>query len=153
MKEDFQKMEFDISYSPTEPYFRTSICTIWKILFWHIVWTVHVLFTLPLQSLKIIFVKNTLVLLAVVAKGVDWGRVGLKKSTPYHNFRAICILYNSTSEKKSLPEFKILTKTLLLVHLFEHVHIAHTTYSWNIKWKKCASMGLNGFIFKKINEN
>ena len=25
----------------------------------------------------------------------------------------------------------------------------HTTYSWNIKWKKCAGMGLNGFIFKK----
>ena len=73
-------------------YLTFSICTIWKILFWHIVWTVHVLFTLPLQSLKIIFVKNTLVLLAVVAKGVDWGRVGLKKSTPYHNFRAICII-------------------------------------------------------------
>ena len=29
----------------------------------------------------------------------------------------------------------------------------HTTYSWNIKWQKCAGMGLNGFIFKKINAN
>ena len=29
----------------------------------------------------------------------------------------------------------------------------HTTYSWNIKWQKCAGMGLNGFIFKEINEN
>ena len=29
----------------------------------------------------------------------------------------------------------------------------HTTYSSNIKWQKCAGMGLNGFIFKKINEN
>ena len=29
----------------------------------------------------------------------------------------------------------------------------HTTYSWNIKLQKCAGMGLNGFIFKKINEN
>ena len=29
----------------------------------------------------------------------------------------------------------------------------HTTYSWNIKWQKCAPMGLNGFIFKKINKN
>ena len=29
----------------------------------------------------------------------------------------------------------------------------HTTYSWNIKWQKCAGMGLIGFIFKKINEN
>ena len=29
----------------------------------------------------------------------------------------------------------------------------HTTYSWNIKRQKCAGMGLNGFIFKKINEN
>ena len=28
----------------------------------------------------------------------------------------------------------------------------HTTYSWNIKWQKCAGMSLNGFIFKKINE-
>ena len=29
----------------------------------------------------------------------------------------------------------------------------HTTYSWSIKWQKCADMGLNGFILKKINEN
>ena len=29
----------------------------------------------------------------------------------------------------------------------------HTTYSWNIKWQKCAGMGINGFIFKKINGN
>ena len=29
----------------------------------------------------------------------------------------------------------------------------HTTYSWNIKWQKCSGMGLNGFIFKKINYN
>ena len=27
----------------------------------------------------------------------------------------------------------------------------HTTCSWNIKWQKCAGMGLNGFV--KINEN
>ena len=90
----------------------------------------HVLFTLPLQSLKIIFVKNTLVLLAVVAKGVDWGRVGLKKSTPYHNFRAICIIL--LLRKKSLPEFKILTKTLLLVHLFAHV--LHEQRDPNAQW-------------------
>ena len=25
----------------------------------------------------------------------------------------------------------------------------HTTYSWNIKWQKCAGIGLNGFILKK----
>ena len=24
----------------------------------------------------------------------------------------------------------------------------HTTYSWNIKWQKCAHMGLNGFHIK-----
>jgi hypothetical protein len=60
-----------------------------------------VLFTLPLQSLKIIFVKSTLVLLAVVAKGVDWGRVELKKPTPYHNVEGN--LYNSPSEKKKSP--------------------------------------------------
>ena len=29
------------------------------------------------------------------------------------------------------------------------VHGNHTTYSWNNKWRKCAGMGLNGFIFKK----
>ena len=29
----------------------------------------------------------------------------------------------------------------------------HTTYSWNIKWQKCAGMDLNGCIFKKMNEN
>ena len=33
------------------------------------------------------------------------------------------------------------------------IEILHTTYSWNIKWQKCAGMGLNGFIFKKVNEN
>ena len=27
----------------------------------------------------------------------------------------------------------------------------HITYSWNIKWQKCARMGLNGFILQKIN--
>ena len=26
----------------------------------------------------------------------------------------------------------------------------HTTYSWNIKWQKCARMGLNGFHIKCI---
>ena len=25
----------------------------------------------------------------------------------------------------------------------------HTTYTWYIKWKKCAGMGLNGFKLKK----
>ena len=30
--------------------------------------------------------------------------------------------------------------------------IRHTTYSWNIKWQKCALIGLNGFVFKKINK-
>ena len=29
----------------------------------------------------------------------------------------------------------------------------HTAYSSNIKCQKCAGMGLNGFIFKKINKN
>ena len=28
-----------------------------------------------------------------------------------------------------------------------------TIYSWNINWQKWAGMGLNGFIFKKINQN
>ena len=27
--------------------------------------------------------------------------------------------------------------------------VCHTTYSWNIKWQKCAHMGLNGFVLKK----
>ena len=26
----------------------------------------------------------------------------------------------------------------------------HSTYFWNIKWKKCACMGLNGFHIKWI---
>ena len=29
----------------------------------------------------------------------------------------------------------------------------HTTYIWNIKWQECVGMGLNSFIFKKINKN
>ena len=31
--------------------------------------------------------------------------------------------------------------------------ITHSAYKWNIKCQKCAGMGLNGFILKKINEN
>ena len=31
--------------------------------------------------------------------------------------------------------------------------LPHTTYGWNIKYQKCAGMGLNGFTLKKINEN
>ena len=31
--------------------------------------------------------------------------------------------------------------------------IDHTAYNWNNKSQKCAGMGLNGFIFKKINKN
>ena len=26
----------------------------------------------------------------------------------------------------------------------------HTTYSWNIKWEKCADMNRNGFYLKKL---
>ena len=33
-------------------------------------------------------------------------------------------------------------------YLWQHMRV-HTTYSWNIKWQKCAGMDLNGFIFKK----
>ena len=33
------------------------------------------------------------------------------------------------------------------------VSFRHTTHSLNIKWQKCAGMGLNGFIFKKIDKN
>ena len=36
------------------------------------------------------------------------------------------------------------------VHLLVTIH---TTYSWNIKWQKCAGISLNDFILKKINEN
>ena len=31
--------------------------------------------------------------------------------------------------------------------------LIHPTYSWNIKCQKCSDMGLNGFIFEKIDEN
>ena len=31
--------------------------------------------------------------------------------------------------------------------------ITHTAYSYSNKCQKCAGMGLNGFIFKKINKN
>ena len=35
--------------------------------------------------------------------------------------------------------------------LFEDIfsYAEHTTYSWNIKWQKCAGMVLNGFMLKK----
>ena len=42
-----------------------------------------------------------------------------------------------------MPAFIIRRKT----------NYVHTTHIWNIKWQKYAGMGLNGFIFKKINKN
>ena len=30
------------------------------------------------------------------------------------------------------------------------IYTTHTTYCWNIKWQKCARMGLNGFHIKCI---
>ena len=42
---------------------------------------------------------------------------------------------------------------LTLLISLSYSNSSHTTYSWNIKWQKCADMGLNGFIFKKINGN
>ena len=30
------------------------------------------------------------------------------------------------------------------------IEILHTTYSWNIKWQKCAGMGLNNLCLKKM---
>ena len=41
--------------------------------------------------------------------------------------------------------------TNITLEIFRSWSVAmHTTYSWNIKWQKCAGMGLNGFIYKKI---
>ena len=45
------------------------------------------------------------------------------------------------SNKKLFP-FTILRNIVIL--------LLHTTYSWNIKWQKCAGMGLNGFTFKNL---
>ena len=42
--------------------------------------------------------------------------------------------------------------TLGNISLIDIIYV-HATYSWNIKWSKWAGKGLNGFIFKKINEN
>ena len=46
-------------------------------------------------------------------------------------------------------QVEVLNWTRILIYLMP----THTTYSWNIKWQKCEGMGLNDFIFKKINEN
>ena len=35
----------------------------------------------------------------------------------------------------------------------KHPVFRHSTYSWNIKCQKFASMAINGFIFRKLNEN
>ena len=54
---------------------------------------------------------------------------------------------------------KVLSDSMLLtlesgINVPPWINIAtHTTYSWYIKWLKCARMGLNGFIFKKIKLN
>ena len=42
-----------------------------------------------------------------------------------------------------------------MVLAIDHEMIVFTLhmYRGNIKWQKCAGMGLNGFIFKEIDEN
>ena len=45
------------------------------------------------------------------------------------------------------------TKSLFFQFETYLLWLLHSTYSWNIKRQKRARMGLNGFIFKKINEN
>ena len=54
---------------------------------------------------------------------------------------------------QSAPVVSFEGKTILSIATGILVISRHTTYSWNIKWQKCAGMGVNGFIFKKINEN
>ena len=53
----------------------------------------------------------------------------------------------------SSPSFQFLCSFRLPSLKVIHPKCYNSTYSWNIKWQKCARMGLNGFIFKKINEN
>ena len=97
----------------------------------------HVLFTLPLQSLKIIFVKSTLVLLAMqfkLRRGWIGGGLSLKNPPPTIMLRAICIIL--LLRKKSLPEFKRLTKLLHLVHIYLHMY-THWTYLLQILSQLC----------------
>ena len=41
----------------------------------------------------------------------------------------------------------------MTIHKFVDIETMHTAYNWNIKCQKCAGMGLNGFIFRKIIKN
>ena len=42
---------------------------------------------------------------------------------------------------------------ITLQHPHYNVALHSAAYRWNIKCQKCAGMGINGFTFKKINEN
>ena len=61
-------------------------------------------------------------------------------------------LKSPTSEQEMVRNALIFIQLSFFTYLSRSI-VLHTTYSWNIKWQKCAGMGLSGFIFKKINEN
>ena len=43
--------------------------------------------------------------------------------------------------------------TNVAFQIYKTMWACHTGYSWNNKCQKCAGMGFNGFIIKKINKN
>ena len=58
----------------------------------------------------------------------------------------------SSFEKVSYKYITTIKEIEIIYRLFLIIAM-HTTYRWNIKWQKCAGMGLNGFILKKISKN
>ena len=126
MQYQFPNVFLAIKMDLTFNFITTIICILKDTFLTHCLNSACALYSIPLQSLKIIFVKSTLVLLAMQFKlRREWigGGLSLKNPHPTIMLRAICIIL--LLRKKSLPEFKSLTKLLHLVHIYLHMYIQH----------------------------
>ena len=72
-----------------------------------------------------------------------------------HNFSEVVlqiIFHKGVSDLETCFDYLALQEEVVKTWIFSPICL-HTTYSWNIKWQKCAgAWGLNGFIFKKIKK-
>ena len=73
------------------------------------------------------------------------------KTIQFHSNIGQLKVYIRVMTGSNLSQILNFTFTLTLDWWVVSITCSHTTYSWNIKWKKWTGMGLNGFIFKKVN--
>ena len=69
---------------------------------------------------------------------IQWYQLGAKY---YSKLSNVMLLFDITERKNLVEEGQMMRSY--------NTNALHTTYSWNIKWQKCAGIGLNGFISKK----